>query len=452
VSEAAPAGDAGAIAARMRVLEGFSSELRRAAARVGDLVATLPEAEPFLFSPDVLAALRTIRGEDAQLYLVLRQRVRERSGRAVVDLLDAKLGVPPSGARRALALHRIEDLLAQPAPAWLVERLLPERGLAVLYGPPGGAKTSVAIELARCVALGEPFFGRETAPGGFVYLSCEGRMRDRFAAQLKHHDLAGEALRLIRVIEDAADLSGPTVDLEDLKGRLATAQEELGFVAVLAIDTLSRVLVGGDENSAEAMGRFISVARELGEVTGGLVLVLHHAGKDESRGARGHSSLRAAADTELAIVRDGALRRLIVRKQREDVDGAEFGFRLEEVSLEAGRSSVVVVAADAPAPGARHHGKPLTMDERVAIDALREEIAASGSTLAQPTSEMPAGHAYVAVEAWRSRFHQRLGEAREADARRQAWRRARAGLIARRIVGCWGEFAWFWSGRDRDNA
>jgi hypothetical protein len=93
----------------------------------------------------------------------------------------------------------------------------------------------------------------------------------------------------------------------------------------------------------------------------------------------------------------------------------------------------------------------LTADEPVALDALREELAGNASTLAQSTSEIPAGKRYVTVDAWRERFHARLGESREADARRQAWRRARGRLVADRIVGCWSEFAWLWE-RDRDEA
>jgi len=34
-------------------------------------------------------------------------------------------------------------------------------------------------------------------------------------------------------------------------------------------------------------------------------MIIHHSGKDKNKGARGHSSLRAAVDTEIEIKVDG---------------------------------------------------------------------------------------------------------------------------------------------------
>jgi len=61
-------------------------------------------------------------------------------------------------------------------------------------------------------------------------------------------------------------------------------------------------------------------------------------GKDESRGARGHSSLKAALDTEILIsAREAAtieqMRTACVTKQRDLPAGAKYAFKLKAVDL-----------------------------------------------------------------------------------------------------------------------
>ena len=69
--------------------------------------------------------------------------------------------------------------------------------------------------------------------------------------------------------------------------------------------------------------------------TGAHVLIVHHCGKDEARGARGHSSLRAAVDTEIEISRpDGeTVSTVRVTKQRDMPIGDPMPFSLQSVTL-----------------------------------------------------------------------------------------------------------------------
>jgi hypothetical protein len=59
-----------------------------------------------------------------------------------------------------------------------------------------------------------------------------------------------------------------------------------------------------------------------------MVSPVHHSGKDESRGARGWSGLRAACDFEFEVIRADDDRVAIVTKMKGGADGAEYGFRL----------------------------------------------------------------------------------------------------------------------------
>jgi hypothetical protein len=64
------------------------------------------------------------------------------------------------------------------------------------------------------------------------------------------------------------------------------------------------------------------------------MLVVHHSGKDAAKGARGHSLLRAATDTEIEIV-DSTIK---VTKQRDMETIDDLKFRLEPADLGADAS------------------------------------------------------------------------------------------------------------------
>jgi hypothetical protein len=67
---------------------------------------------------------------------------------------------------------------------------------------------------------------------------------------------------------------------------------------------------------------------------------VHHAGKDATKGLRGHSSLLGAVDTELEIIRiQGAQPPkgiLHISKQKDGEDGQRIGFKMVEVSTTSG--------------------------------------------------------------------------------------------------------------------
>src|SRR6185369_16098598 len=105
----------------------------------------------------------------------------------------------------------------------------------------------------------------------------------------------------------------------------------------------------GNENSPEDMGRFVSSCDRLREAGECHVMVVHHCGKDTAKGARGHSSLRAATDVEGEVTKgEGGVRVLTIRKNRDGEEGAAYAFNLETVELgenAKGRMLTTCVAA-----------------------------------------------------------------------------------------------------------
>ena len=74
-------------------------------------------------------------------------------------------------------------------------------------------------------------------------------------------------------------------------------------IGLVVIDTLAH---------GAAISNRIRIKQQLNAA----VLVVHHTGKDASKGARGSSSLKAAVDTEISITASRGVVKLNQRKQR----------------------------------------------------------------------------------------------------------------------------------------
>lgn len=219
---------------------------------------------------------------------------------------------------------------AQRKPAcWLVKGVLPQAGLCVVYGASGSGKTFFTLDMVASIARGVEWRGKKVAQGRAAYICAEGAggFQNRLAAYAEHQsiDLANLSIEVL----DAAPDFMQTQDIKDLISALQT----LGSLKVIVVDTTARVMPGANENSGEDMGRVVKHCDIISRVTGALVILVHHAGKDATKGARGWSGLRAAADVEIEVVRAGDDRAATVSKMKDGEDGAEFGFRLTTVPV-----------------------------------------------------------------------------------------------------------------------
>ena len=98
------------------------------------------------------------------------------------------------------------------------------------------------------------------------------------------------------------------------------------------IDTLNRSLAGS-ENSDKDMAAYIRAADVIREAFECTVAIIHHCGVSGDR-PRGHSSLTAAADAQLAVKRDDeGVIRVKVEWLKDGQEGAEIASGLEKVEL-----------------------------------------------------------------------------------------------------------------------
>jgi hypothetical protein len=115
---------------------------------------------------------------------------------------------------------------------------------------------------------------------------------------------------------------------------VAAAIQAAGGADVVVVDTLAQTMPGANENAGEDVGKALGHCKRIHEATGALVVLVHHSGKDQARGARGWSGLRAACDAEIEVVKtDAGARYMRLSKAKDDEDGLEWGFELQQVQV-----------------------------------------------------------------------------------------------------------------------
>lgn len=350
---------------------------------------------------------------------------------ALSDVLEAPHS-PPTRYR----LLAGEDLAALQAMKWHIKGILPAEGLAAVYGPSGSGKSFLVLDALQCLASGKPWFGHRVKPCPVVYCALEGE--GGISSRVKaYRERYGETATNIRYLLQPFSLLAAG-DVQDL-ARAIKAVGASGGVVVL--DTLNRSAPGADENDSRSMGQIIASAKELQTLVGGLVLLVHHTGKDANKGLRGHSSLHAALDAAIEIRRDGDGREWIVAKSKDGEDGVAHRFTLDVVSLgkdddgEPITSCVVQPMSERP-DYIRRALPPKSVNQRIVWDALGELFREAGDTRPENVPEsLPDGRPCIRLEDAIEKIRSRL----PCDPKRQTERTQDA--IRRLVTGGWLHFA-----------
>lgn len=226
------------------------------------------------------------------------------------------------------------ELEAAAHEAWLIDDLLPARGIAFVYGPPGSYKSFVAMDLACSIASGKDWHGIECEmPGGVLYIAAEGArgLMERNVAWKRHYQREVPHLAIMK----GAVMMDEVLSVQALIECLERAREAMGVpIRMLVIDTMARSF-SGDENSAQEVGAFVNACgRVAAAIEDCLVLVVTHTGKDLTRGMRGSSALDGAADCHFLVTKPNAGQALVKNTKQKDIEMAEpMRFAMESVSI-----------------------------------------------------------------------------------------------------------------------
>ena len=260
---------------------------------------------------------------------------------------------------------------------YLVKRWLDRSGTSVIYGESNIGKSFFVLEMCYCIAAGIPWYQYRTQQGPVAYLALEGGlgMNNRLYALQQKYQCKDVPLAVRRA---PLDMLNNEEDLQILAAMIQEIEATYGKLAMIVVDTLSRALAGGDENSSTDMGRMVKIKDALAEQTGAHVCLIHHSGKDASRGARGHSLLRAAVSTEIELTKMDGISFATATKQRDQEPAEPFAFTLDSVELgydqdgDAVTTAVVKAASAEDAQEARQKKRPGGKNQVIIFNSYKQ--------------------------------------------------------------------------------
>jgi hypothetical protein len=328
---------------------------------------------------------------------------------------DSKVEIP--GRFKAI---KIGEGVQAGARKWLVEDLIPESALALIFGESQAGKSFFLLNMLASIGAGAKFLGKQTSKGIAFYLASEGRdgLPARVNAWKLHH--SADTVEVMTV--DPCDFD--PCSQKDVEGLIRVAKKRAGEaelpVKAIAFDTVSGFIAGKDENDAATFSRLAAVSGQIRTQLNAAVIWVHHPSKGQPKAPRGSNALYGAADTVIHVVVTGKSHSATVMKQRDGKVGDSLFFALKRV-VEA--DSCVAVPASGGASEAPS-GKPRTQIE---ADRLMELLGAMVRSVNE-YERLSNGNdtAFGSVdyaEAKKVAFEQHYADAPTDDARRKQFER-----------------------------
>lgn len=217
----------------------------------------------------------------------------------------------------------------------LVEGFLDVNSLSNIIGPPGAGKSFVALDMFASVANGVAWQGHTTKQAKVCYVVGEGL--SGFNARIH----AWEDARSLPLGQSMHIVDEPIQVTDERRWHMLAWYCLNNNIEVLVLDTLNRITVGVEENSAKDMSRVVDALDKVRTFAGCHVCVVHHTTRGTDHG-RGSTALEGAVDTVLFVspINGGKGFKLETTKQKNHApaDAAEFNI------VSHGESAVVVDA------------------------------------------------------------------------------------------------------------
>lgn len=217
--------------------------------------------------------------------------------------------MPQSNKLKIIRSDDLDDDFTPPDE--VVQGLFVGSEVSVLYGASNSGKTFLACEIARSVAMGLDFMGRRVDQGDVLYLATESphSIKTRIQAINKYHATRTTGIHIAQAQVNL--YTNPEWQAEIIEAAKSNG------CRMIVCDTLARITAGANENSGQDMGPIIEALDAIAKQTGAAVIVVHHSGKDQTKGARGWSGLYGAVDAEIEVKEVEGIRSFSVTKQRQ---------------------------------------------------------------------------------------------------------------------------------------
>lgn len=186
---------------------------------------------------------------------------------------------------------------------WLIEDWIPRKSIAMVYGSPGCAKSTLSVDVAMSYACkktewnGHPI---DHQGGVVVYLSGEG-----YPGLIKRKLVWEQEHNVKSVGSIAFSKRVPKINTPEGYDETVKALKSLDRpIDLILIDTFRRAFEGDENDSGATESFFSALQRLLDEFDGASIIVVHHAGKNPKGGPRGSSNHAASVDVLVSVERD----------------------------------------------------------------------------------------------------------------------------------------------------
>ena len=343
----------------------------------------------------------------------------------------------PSSVRYKLLFG--SDLRSMPPVKWRMKGVFPYRGLAAMYGPSASGKSFLGFDAGVAISEGADWFGIRTTKSTVVYVALEGELgfKNRVAAWELANKRALPAN--MSMVMQPFQITNST----DVDALAAVIPKD----SVVIVDTLNRAAPTSDENSSKEMGEILQACKSLHELIDGLVVLVHHTGKDTTKGARGHSSFFAALDGAIEVEKSNGKRSWSIAKAKDGQDGRNFPFNLKLHTLgkDSDGDEITSCTVEQALPNIFINPPPKGPKQQAAYKSLKAHIAAlpnpplgiAGSTAGVPSIKFEDAVAYLAGTLTTTSKNKRSNEARRLLAGLHHSGHIDTGLDANSDSWCW---------------
>jgi len=204
------------------------------------------------------------------------------------------------------AIHSARDMFDNPTPEppAIIDGVLRKGAKMICTGDSKSGKTCLLTNLAICIAEGWEWLGHQCMQGKVLYINMEVMQSD-FEARYKavYKSYGKRATDKGKDNFEFWNLRGKAQPLEKLAPKIIRRCRGQGYLAII-VDPIYKVQ-GGDENSAEAIGKFCGLFDKIAEDTGASLIYVHHHAKGAQGGRkaidRGSGSGVFARDADAII-------------------------------------------------------------------------------------------------------------------------------------------------------
>jgi hypothetical protein len=343
--------------------------------------------------------------------------------------------------RHKFTLKYFDNIEMSDDPTYLIKDILPDIGLAVVFGPEKCGKSFWLLHVLLHVALGWEYRGHDVCQGPVVYLALEGGrgFAKRIVAWRQEHLAEDRDPVPFWLLDVRIDL------VRDHRALIAAIRAQVDRnPAVVCVDTLNRA-INGSENDPDVMSKFIQAADAIRDAFNCLVVIIHHCPLVGGR-PRGHSSLSGADDVQISVEKndDTGIVTVKVVHMKDDESGLVLASKLKriEVGVDSKGNPITSCIVEAVETTAAKLKRKLSDANQFGLDLLVKLISDKDRSIPTPTDlKLPPGTRLCPIATWRQDFVETY-PAEDKDSRRRTFLRVVLKLQELKLIGMARDLIW----------